>query len=191
LGNKFSTYATWWIRQSISRAIQDKTKTIRLPIHFLELQRQIHKTSGALFHKLGRKPTLNEIAVHAKIPINKIQQVLETPGDALSLDMPIGEDDTTLSDLLENETITMPQDTLISRELAARVNSILESLSKREAEIICLRFGIGQHNELTLEEIGTRFKVSRERIRQIEKKALNRLRHPNRRKELLEFAVHF
>jgi len=189
LGNKFSTYATWWIKQAILRAIQDKTKTIRLPIHFLELQRQIHKTYGSLHKKLGRTPTIEELATYTNQPIEKIQNVLATPADAVSLDTPIGDDDTTLGDLVENEKITPADDQVIARELATRINSLLETLSKREAAIIRQRFGLGQSAEQTLEEIGEQFKVSRERIRQIEKKALNRLRHPARRELLKEFVA--
>lgn len=186
-GNKFSTYASWWIRQAITRAILDKTRTIRLPVHFLELRSQFFKAFYALFKELGREPTPLEISKSTNLTMDKILSILEASREPISLETPVGDDDSTLGDFLENQESQSPYDAVQTRELANRVTEILSTLSDREEKIIRLRFGIGEKAEYTLEEIGKRFNVSRERIRQIEKKALNRLRHSSRREKLKFF----
>ena len=186
-GNKFSTYASWWIRQAITRAILDKTRTIRLPVHFLELRSQFFKAFYALYKELGREPTPLEISKATNLPMDKILSILEASREPISLETPVGDDDSTLGDFLENQESQSPYEAVQTRELAGRVTEILSTLSEREEKIIRLRFGIGEKAEYTLEEIGKRFNVSRERIRQIEKKALNRLRHSSRREKLKYF----
>ena len=186
-GNKFSTYASWWIRQAITRAILDKTRTIRLPVHFLELRSQFFKAFYSLLKELGREPTPIEISDKTGLPMDKILAILEASREPISLETPVGDDDSTLGDFLENQESVSPYEAVKNNELSDRVKGILETLSPREEKIIRLRFGIGEDSEYTLEEIGKRFNVSRERIRQIEKKALNRLRHSSRREKLKHF----
>ena len=186
-GNKFSTYASWWIRQAITRAILDKTRTIRLPVHFLELRSQFFKAFYSLLKELGREPSPLEISAKTGLPMDKILAILEASREPISLETPVGDDDSTLGDFLENQESVSPYEAVKSQELTERVTSILATLSPREEKIIRLRFGIGERAEFTLEEIGKRFNVSRERIRQIEKKALNRLRHSSRRDKLKHF----
>lgn len=186
-GNKFSTYASWWIRQAITRAILDKTRTIRLPVHFLELRSQFFKAFYSLLKELGREPTPVEISEKTGLPMDKILAILEASREPISLETPVGDDDSTLGDFLENQESVSPYEAVKNYELADRVTTILATLSPREEKIIRLRFGIGEDAEYTLEEIGKRFNVSRERIRQIEKKALNRLRHSSRREKLKFF----
>lgn len=186
-GNKFSTYASWWIRQAITRAILDKTRTIRLPVHFLELRSQFFKAFYSLLKELGREPTPVEIAEMTDLPMDKILAILEASREPISLETPVGDDDSTLGDFLENQESESPYDAVQNRELAHRVTDVLSTLTDREEKIIRLRFGIGEKAEYTLEEIGKQFNVSRERIRQIEKKALNRLRHSSRREKLRFF----
>ncbi|MFA7346820.1 MAG: sigma-70 family RNA polymerase sigma factor [Desulfurivibrionaceae bacterium] len=186
-GNKFSTYASWWIRQAITRAILDKTRTIRLPVHFLELRSQFFKAFYSLLKELGREPTPIEISEKTGLPMDKILAILEASREPISLETPVGDDDSTLGDFLENQESVSPYEAVQNQQLSDRVTSILNTLSTREEKIIRLRFGIGEDAEYTLEEIGKRFNVSRERIRQIEKKALNRLRHSSRREKLKHF----
>ena len=186
-GNKFSTYASWWIRQAITRAILDKTRTIRLPVHFLELRSQFFKAFYSLLKELGREPTPVEISEKTGLPMDKILAILEASREPISLETPVGDDDSTLGDFLENQESVSPYEAVKNQELSERVTNILATLSPREEKIIRLRFGIGEGAEYTLEEIGKRFNVSRERIRQIEKKALNRLRHSSRREKLKHF----
>ena len=186
-GNKFSTYASWWIRQAITRAILDKTRTIRLPVHFLELRSQFFKAFYSLLKELGREPTPIEISEKTGLPMDKILAILEASREPISLETPVGDDDSTLGDFLENQESVSPYEAVKNNELGDRVKNILATLSPREEKIIRLRFGIGEDAEYTLEEIGKRFNVSRERIRQIEKKALNRLRHSSRREKLKHF----
>ncbi len=186
-GNKFSTYASWWIRQAITRAILDKTRTIRLPVHFLELRSQFFKAFYAMLKELGREPSPAEISERTGLPMEKILSILEASREPVSLETPVGDEDSTLGDFIENKDAVSPYETVRERELTERIKSILATLSPREEKIIRLRFGIGEDSEYTLEEIGRRFNVSRERIRQIEKKALNRLRHSSRREKLKHF----
>jgi RNA polymerase primary sigma factor len=188
-GNKFSTYASWWIRQAITRAILDKTRTIRLPVHFLELRSQFFKAFYSLLKELGREPIPAEISERTGLPLEKILSILEASKEPVSLEKPVGNEDSTLGDFIENTDIISPYESVRERELTERVKGILATLSPREEKIIRLRFGIGEDSEYTLEEIGKRFNVSRERIRQIEKKALNRLRHSSRRGRLKFFIV--
>ncbi len=180
-GNKCSTYASWWIRQAITRAILDKTRTIRLPVHFLALRSKYFKTFYVLFKELGREPTPLEISKSTNLPMDKILSILEASLEPISLETPVGDDDSTLGDFLENLESQSPYDAVQAREMSGRVDDILETLNEREEKIIRLRFGIGGKAEYTLEEIGKLFNVSRERIRQIEAQALNRLRHSIRR----------
>lgn len=186
-GNKFSTYASWWIRQAITRAILDKTRTIRLPVHFLELRSQFFKAYYALVKELGREPTPPEISERTGLPIEKIHAILEASREPVSLETPVGDEDSTLGDFIENKESASPYEAVKEKELVERVKAILATLNPREEKIIRLRFGIGEDGEYTLEEIGKRFNVSRERIRQIEKKALNRLRHSSRKDRLRYF----
>ncbi len=175
-GNKFSTYASWWIRQAITRAILDKTRTIRLPVHFLELRSQFFKAFYELVKELGREPTPAEISARTGIPRDKILAIFEASREPVSLELPIGEEDSTLGDFIENKESPSPFEQVKDKDLSEKVRNLLSTLSPREEKIIRLRFGIGEDSEYTLEEIGKRFGVSRERIRQIEKKALSRLR---------------
>ncbi len=175
-GNKFSTYASWWIRQAITRAILDKTRTIRLPVHFLELRSQFFKAFYELVKELGREPTPAEISERTGIPQDKILAIFEASKEPVSLELPIGDEDSTLGDFIENKESPSPYEQVKDKDLSEKVRNLLSTLSPREEKIIRLRFGIGEESEYTLEEIGKRFGVSRERIRQIEKKALSRLR---------------
>ena len=175
-GNKFSTYASWWIRQAITRAILDKTRTIRLPVHFLELRSQFFKAFYELVKELGREPTPAEISERTGIPQDKILAIFEASKEPVSLELPIGDEDSTLGDFIENKESPSPYEQVKDRDLSEKIRNLLSTLSPREEKIIRLRFGIGEESEYTLEEIGKRFGVSRERIRQIEKKALSRLR---------------
>lgn len=186
-GNKFSTYASWWIRQAITRAILDKTRTIRLPVHFLELRSQFFKAFYSLLKELGREPTPLEISDKTGLPMDKILAILEASREPISLETPVGDDDSSLGDFLENQEAISPYEAVKNNELSERITTILTTLSPREEKIVRLRFGIGVDAEYTLEEIGKQFEVSRERIRQIEKKALNRLRHSSRREKLKNF----
>jgi len=186
-GNKFSTYASWWIRQAITRAILDKKRIIRLPVHFLELRSQFFKTFYALYKELGREPSPYEISEVTGIPMDKVFGILEASREPISLETPVGDDDNTLGDFLENSRSASPYDTVADQELVQGIERILTGLSPREEKIIRLRFGIGESGEYTLEEIGRQFNVSRERIRQIEKKVLHRLRHSSRRERLEHF----
>jgi RNA polymerase primary sigma factor len=183
-GNRFSTYATWWVRQSIIRGIYDKTRTIRLPVHFIELKNLFFKVFHELVKELGREPTPAEIAERADIPPEKVQMVLSLISQPVSLEMPIGEDDQRLADFIEDENVESPVEGCEARELGEITRDLLAGLQPREEKILRLRFGLdGQPGE-TLEKIGKNFKVSKERIRQIEKKALRKLRHPSRQEML-------
>jgi len=178
-GFKFSTYATWWIRQAVTRAIADHSRTIRIPVHMVETLNRISRVSRNLASKLGREPTPEELAQWAGVPARKVRLILESSRKPLSLETPIGED-SQLGDFLEDKNVPSPNDLLLSRDLEAQVERVLAMLSAKEREILRLRFGIGTDGEHTLEEVGERFRVTRERIRQIEAKALRKLRHPLR-----------
>lgn len=184
-GNRFSTYATWWVRQSIIRGIYDKTRTIRLPVHFIELKNLFFKVFHELVKELGREPTAEEISLRANIPPEKVEMVLSLVSQPLSLEMPVGDDEQRLGDFIEDAECESPAEGCEASELSEITREILASLQPREEKILRLRFGLdGQPGE-TLEKIGKSFKVSKERIRQIEKKALRKLRHPSKQ-ELLK-----
>jgi RNA polymerase primary sigma factor len=175
-GNKFSTYASWWIRQSITRAILDKTRTIRLPVHFLELRNYVFKTFYEMARELGREPTPEELSEKTKVPYEKILVIFETAKDPVSLETPIGDEESTLGNFIENKKSPMPYEKTRKRDISERIKKFLSTLSPREEKIIRMRFGLGEYDGYTLEEIGYMFKVSRERIRQIEKKALAKMK---------------
>jgi len=187
-GYKFSTYATWWIRQSITRALADQARTIRLPVHMIESINKLTQISKELVQELGREPRPDEIAERMHLPIDKVRAVLKTCKEPISLETPIGNDaDSHLEDFIEDKASLMPLDSVIQQELKTQVTKIMNSLSKKEADIIRKRFGIGDGVSQTLEEVGREFKVTRERIRQLEGKALKKLRHPARSHSLRFF----
>jgi len=185
-GFKFSTYATWWIRQAITRAIADHSRTIRIPVHMVETLNRISRVNRALVNEMGREPTPEELARRTGVPARKVRLILESSRKPLSLETPIGED-SDLGDFLEDKTAESPNETLITQDLTTQVERALSMLSPKEKEILRLRFGIGDEGEHTLEEVGRRFSVTRERIRQIETKALRKLRHPLRGRALKAF----
>jgi RNA polymerase primary sigma factor len=185
-GFKFSTYATWWIRQAITRAIADHARTIRIPVHMIETLNRLARINRGLFQELGREPSPEEIAKRSALPIRKVRLILESCKKPLSLETPIGED-SDLGDFLEDKRTPSPADSLLSQDLTSQVERALGNLSPKEAEILRLRFGIGEDGEHTLEEVGQRFDVTRERIRQIEAKALRKLRSPLRGRGLRSF----
>ncbi len=185
-GFKFSTYATWWIRQAITRAIADHARTIRIPVHMIETLNRLSRVNRGLFQELGREPSAEEIAKRSGLPLRKVRLILESCKKPLSLETPIGED-SDLGDFLEDKRTPSPTDSLLTQDLTAQVERALSALSPKEAEILRLRFGIGEEGEHTLEEVGQRFEVTRERIRQIEAKALRKLRSPLRGRGLRTF----
>jgi RNA polymerase primary sigma factor len=185
-GFKFSTYATWWIRQAITRAIADHSRTIRIPVHMVETLNRISRFSRQLVNELGREPTPEELAQKTGVPARKVRLILESSRKPLSLETPIGED-SELGDFLEDKMAESPNEALITQDLALQIERALSTLSPKEKQILKLRFGIGEEGEHTLEEVGRRFSVTRERIRQIETKALRKLRHPLRGRVLRTF----
>jgi RNA polymerase primary sigma factor len=185
-GFKFSTYATWWIRQAITRAIADHSRTIRIPVHMVETLNRISRVNRGLVNEMGREPTPEELARRTGVPAQKVRLILESSRKPLSLETPIGED-SQLGDFLEDKAAGSPNDSLISQDLMTQVERALSTLSPKEKKILRLRFGIGEEGEHTLEEVGKRFAVTRERIRQIETKALRKLRHPLRGRALRAF----
>lgn len=187
-GYKFSTYATWWIRQAITRAIADQGRTIRIPVHMIESVNKVLRTSRYLLQDLGREPTPQEIADKMDLGIDKVRKVLSITKEPVSLDTPIGEDeDASLGDLIENKKVASPADAAIGDNLTSQIRQALATLTPREEKILRMRFGIGEKSDHTLEEVGHDFNVTRERIRQIEAKALRKLRHPSRTKILSSF----
>jgi len=186
-GYKFSTYASWWIRAAILRAFAEKSRTIRIPNYLFEIKGKLMKSFKDLVKKLGREPTPLELSKDSGIPIHDVEKILNLIEEPISLDMPIGEEDSTLEDLIPDDKSLSPNDSLLEKDLAHQVNKLLAGLSPREEKILRLRFGIGEDGESTLEEIGRQFGLSRERIRQIEAKALERLRDPSRYKEIREY----
>jgi RNA polymerase primary sigma factor len=185
-GFKFSTYATWWIRQAITRAIADHSRTIRIPVHMVETLNRISRVNRNMVNEMGREPTPEELAQRTGVPAKKVRLILESSRKPLSLETPIGED-SELGDFLEDKSAGSPNDSLLSQDLMQQVEKALATLSPKEKEILRLRFGIGEEGEHTLEEVGKRFAVTRERIRQIEAKALRKLRHPLRGRNLRAF----
>ena len=187
-GYKFSTYATWWIRQAITRAIADQARTIRIPVHMIETINKLIRTSRALVQELGREPTSEEIARRMDIPVSKVRKVLKIAQEPISLETPIGEEeDSHLGDFIEDRNVVSPAEAVINLNLMEQTASVLKTLTPREEKVIKLRFGVGDGSEHTLEEVGQNFTVTRERIRQIEAKALRKLRHPSRSRKLKAF----
>ena len=185
-GFKFSTYATWWIRQAITRAIADHSRTIRIPVHMVETLNRISRVNRNMINEMGREPTPEELAQRTGVPAKKVRLILESSRKPLSLETPIGED-SELGDFLEDKSTSSPNESLLTQDLTHQVERALAMLSPKEKEILRLRFGIGEEGEHTLEEVGKRFAVTRERIRQIEAKALRKLRHPLRGRNLKAF----
>ena len=187
-GFKFSTYATWWIRQAITRAIADQARTIRIPVHMIETINKLIRTSRALVQELGREPTSEEIAKRMDIPVSKVRKVLKIAQEPISLETPIGEEeDSHLGDFIEDRQVVSPAEAVINLNLKEQTESVLKTLTPREEKVIKMRFGVGDGSEHTLEEVGQSFAVTRERIRQIEAKALRKLRHPSRSRKLRAF----
>ena len=187
-GYKFSTYATWWIRQAITRAIADQARTIRIPVHMIETINKLIRTSRYLVQEFGREPTPEEIAEKMELPVEKVRKVLKIGKEPISLETPIGEEeDSHLGDFIEDKSVISPSDAVISMNLAEQTRKVLATLTPREEKVLRMRFGIGEKSDHTLEEVGQDFDVTRERIRQIEAKALRKLRHPTRSKQLKPF----
>jgi RNA polymerase primary sigma factor len=187
-GYKFSTYATWWIRQAITRAIADQARTIRIPVHMIETINKLIRTSRQLVQELGREPSPEEIATKMDVPVDKVRKVLKIAQEPISLETPIGEEeDSHLGDFIEDKQVVSPVESIISLSLREQTNKVLNSLTPREEKVLRLRFGLSDGCEHTLEEVGQDFAVTRERIRQIEAKALRKLRHPSRSKKLKSF----
>lgn len=187
-GYKFSTYATWWIRQAITRAIADQARTIRIPVHMIETINKLIRTSRYLVQEIGREPTPEEIAARMEIPLDKVRKVLKIAKEPISLETPVGEDeDSHLCDFIEDKRVATPSDAVSSLNLTEQTKKVLATLTPREEQVLRMRFGIGEKSDHTLEEVGHEFSVTRERIRQIEAKALRKLRHPSRSRRLKSF----
>jgi RNA polymerase primary sigma factor len=187
-GYKFSTYATWWIRQAITRAIADQARTIRIPVHMIETINKLIRTSRQLVQEIGREPSPEEIAERMSLPLDKVRKVLKIAKEPISLETPIGEEeDSHLGDFIEDKGVVSPLEAVIKANLSEQTSRVLSSLTPREEKVLRMRFGIGEKSDHTLEEVGQNFEVTRERIRQIEAKALRKLRHPSRSKKLKSF----
>ena len=187
-GFKFSTYATWWIRQAITRAIADQARTIRIPVHMVETINKVKKVSSQLLHKNGHEPTAEEIAVEIGMPVDKVREIMRVAQEPVSLETPIGEEeDSHLGDFIPDDDAPAPADAASHTLLKEQLDEVLQSLTDREAKVLRLRFGLEDGRPRTLEEVGKEFDVTRERIRQIEAKALRKLRHPSRSKKLKDF----
>ncbi len=187
-GFKFSTYATWWIRQAITRAIADQARTIRIPVHMVETINKVKKASSQLLHITGHEPTAEEIAEYLKMPAEKVREIMRVSQEPVSLETPIGEEeDSHLGDFIPDDDAPAPQDAASNTLLKEQLNDVLNTLTPREAKVLRLRFGLDDGRARTLEEVGEEFSVTRERIRQIEAKALRKLRHPSRSKKLKDF----
>ena len=187
-GYKFSTYATWWIRQAITRSIADQARTIRIPVHMIETINKLNRISRQMLQEMGREPTPEELAERMDMPEDKVRKVLKIAKEPISMETPIGDDeDSHLGDFIEDATIESPVDSAASEGLGEATREILASLTPREAKVLRMRFGIDMNTDHTLEEVGKQFDVTRERIRQIEAKALRKLRHPSRSEQLRSF----
>ncbi|CAG0932421.1 partial RNA polymerase sigma factor RpoD, partial [Planctomycetaceae bacterium] len=187
-GYKFSTYATWWIRQAITRAIADQARTIRSPVHMIETINKLTRTQRSLVQELGREPTAEEIAKRMDMPASKVRKIMKIAPEPISLETPIGEEeDSHLGDFIEDRNVVSPIDAVIVANLRDQTRRTLKTLTPREEQVLRMRFGVGDGAEHTLEEVGKSFNVTRERIRQIESKALRKLRHPSRAKKLRPF----
>lgn len=187
-GYKFSTYATWWIRQAITRAIADQGRTIRIPVHMVETINRLVKTNRQLLQELGREPTLNELADALEMPVERVAEIIKIAPEPLSLETPIGEEeDSHLGDFIEDQEALSPADAASNMILREQIENVLSELTDREREVLKLRFGLADGSPHTLEEVGSIFKVTRERIRQIEAKALKKLRHPSRKQKLQDY----
>jgi RNA polymerase primary sigma factor len=187
-GFKFSTYATWWIRQAVGRSLQDQSRTIRVPVHMIEVINKIVRTSRLMLNEMGREPTPEELAKKLHMPLEKVRKTLKIAKEPLSLETPIGEeDDAHLGDLIEDKNAIQPVDAMIQSNLRETTTRVLASLTPREERIVRMRFGLGMNTDHTLEEVGQQFSVTRERIRQIEAKAIRKLRHPSRSRVLRSF----
>jgi RNA polymerase primary sigma factor len=187
-GYKFSTYATWWIRQAITRAIADQARTIRIPVHMVETINKLMRVSRALVQEMGREPTPEEIGLRMDLPADKVRRVLKVTREPISLETPVGEEeDGHLGDFIEDKNTLAPIESVVVRDLNDKTRRVLATLTPREEQVLRLRFGIGERTDHTLEEVGGRFAVTRERIRQIEAKALRKLRHPSRARMLRTF----
>jgi RNA polymerase primary sigma factor len=187
-GYKFSTYATWWIRQAVTRALADQARTIRVPVHMIESINKVVRTQRQLVQELGHEPTSEEIAKRMDISVDKVRKIKKVAQQPISLETPIGEEeDSHLGDFLEDKTAVSPSDTATYLSLVEQISSVLKTLTPREEQIIKMRFGFEDGNEHTLEQVGQTFAVTRERIRQIEAKALRKLRHPARSNRLRAF----
>jgi RNA polymerase primary sigma factor len=190
-GYKFSTYATWWIRQAITRSIADQARTIRIPVHMIETINKLVRTSRQMLHEIGREPTPDELAVKLSMPVDKVRKVLKIAKEPISLETPIGdEEDSHLGDFIEDKSAVQPLDAAIQGNLRETTTRVLASLTAREERVLRMRFGIGMNTDHTLEEVGQQFSVTRERIRQIEAKALRKLKHPSRSRKLRSFLDH-
>ena len=187
-GYKFSTYATWWIRQAITRSIADQARTIRIPVHMIETINKLVRTSRQMLHEIGREPTPEELAEKLVMPLDKVRKVLKIAKEPISLETPIGdEEDSHLGDFIEDKKAVQPLDAAIQSNLRETTTRVLASLTAREERVLRMRFGIGMNTDHTLEEVGQQFSVTRERIRQIEAKALRKLKHPSRSRKLRSF----
>ncbi len=187
-GYKFSTYATWWIRQAITRSIADQARTIRIPVHMIETINKLVRTSRQMLHEIGREPTPEELAVRLSMPLDRVRKVMKIAKEPISLETPVGdEEDSHLGDFIEDKNVTQPLDAAIQANLRAACSAVLSSLTPREERVLRMRFGIGMNTDHTLEEVGQQFSVTRERIRQIEAKALRKLKHPSRSRKLRSF----
>ena len=187
-GYKFSTYATWWIRQSITRAIADQARTIRIPVHMVELINRVIRTSHGMVQELGREPTPEEVAQKLRLSPEKVEEILKIAQDPVSLETPVGEeDDSHLGDFIQDDEAPAPSDAATFTLLKEQLMDVLNTLTPREEKVLRLRFGLDDGRARTLEEVGKEFNVTRERIRQIEAKALRKLRHPSRSKKLKDY----
>jgi RNA polymerase primary sigma factor len=189
-GYKFSTYATWWIRQAITRSIADQARTIRIPVHMIETINKLNRISRQMLQEMGREPTPEELAVRMEMPEDKVRKVLKIAKEPISMETPIGDDeDSHLGDFIEDQSVASPIDQATTESLRETTHSVLAQLTPREAKVLRMRFGIDMNTDHTLEEVGKQFDVTRERIRQIEAKALRKLRHPSRSEQLRSFLM--